>query len=112
MLNSQRTGWLVAYDFAERPTSTFYSLLDALSGDGGLTQQQKSVYLCKDAEMAQRLVTLCRAYGVNVVNAVQVVEGSLDLAYPQSKAEEWLSALQAERLKRRGRKPTVKRKRT
>lgn len=108
--NSAHSGFLILWDFSGRPLSTFYQVLDELLAGGGLKFIQKSVYLAADAETAQDLVALCRYYGAGTINAVAVVENSLDQAADQRAAEARIAALHTERLKRRGRKPTVKRK--
>lgn len=114
MLNSKsaasNTRWLILWDFSGRPLSTFYQVLDELVNGGRLKYIQKSVYLARDAETAQDLVALCRYYGAGTINAVAVVENSLDQAADRRAAEARIAALHTERLKRRGRKPTMKRR--
>lgn len=71
----QATRYLVAWDFAGRPKSTFYEVLAQEFGD--VQRTQKSVAVCKDDFTARRLRALLEWYGAKVC-AYAVNETSLD----------------------------------
>lgn len=110
-INSATGKWLVLYDFNPKPSSSaFWSVLDELVNQGGLKYVQKSVYIAKDKADALDLVALLEWYRASDIKAVPIGEGSLNDAADQRAAEARIAALHTERLKRRGRKPTAKRR--
>ena len=103
--------FLVLWDFPERPKSTFYDVLDAEFRDGGLRFVQQSVYWVRDEETARVLRALARWYGASRVEAFCVTGALADNAAADRDAENKIADVHAARLKRRGRKPTLKRRR-
>ena len=96
--------WLVAWDFPQRPKSTFYELLASEFAPPAVQYIQRSVMLAQDEETARGLRSLCQWYGASVVTFA--VNGRVleDPAQDRA-AEEWIAGLIERRLRHRGRKP-------
>lgn len=100
------TQWLVTWDFATRPSRTFYDILCAEFGPDAKRVQQ-SVYLCRDDFTARRLRALAEWYGASVV-AYAVTGQSLDDATADAEAKTYVARVHQQRLSRRGRPPGKK----
>jgi hypothetical protein len=61
---SKKSQWLVAWDFAARPKSTFYKVMAQEFAD--IQHAQKSVAVCPDDFTARRLRALLDWYGAKV----------------------------------------------
>ena len=100
--------WLVAWDFPQRPKTTFYDVLaDEFNVD--IRRVQKSVALCQDDFTAARLSALLEYYGANVL--VYRAEQTYFPADQAQEANEFIDRVHAQRLHRRGRLPGRRRKR-
>ena len=100
--------WLVAWDFPRRPRTTFYDVLaDEFNGD--IHRVQKSVALCQDDFSAARLSALLEYYGASVL--VYRAEQTYLPADQMQEASEFVDRVHAQRLHRRGRLPSRRRRR-
>lgn len=105
-MSKQPAQFLICWDFPARAKSTFYDILAQEFGRAHLRLLQQSVYLVRDAETARELRALAKWYGASRVEAF-ALDGLLrDDAAADRLAEARIADLHAERLKRRGRKPT------
>lgn len=105
-MSVKKQQWLIAWDFPQRPKSTFYDVLAKEFGRGALRFVQQSVYLVRDVETARDLRALARWYGASRIEAFSVDGVLVEDAAADRLAESRIADLHAARLKRRGRKPT------
>lgn len=103
---NQSQKYIVGWDFSKKPSGSFYRiLLDEFgtSHPGGDYELiQRSVTLCRDNFIASRLVTLAEHFGARVV--CYAVVGEALFQDQQHEAQEFLSRILQQRLKRRGRR--------
>ena len=101
-----REKYLVAWDFAKKPSGTFYRVLHDEFGDshshGDFELIQKSVAICRDGFTASRLAELAEHFGARVACYTVVRQGLP--AESQREARDFLSRVLQQRLKRRGRR--------
>lgn len=109
-MSKQPAQFLVCWDFPQRPKSNFYEILAREFGRAQLRLLQQSVYLVRDADTARDLRALARWYGATRVEAFALTGLLPNDANADRAAEQRIANLHAERLKRRGRKPTKRRK--
>jgi hypothetical protein len=102
--------YLVTWDFAKKPSGTFYRVMHDEFGDshshGVFTLIQRSVALCRDDFTASRLAALATNYGATVACFAIQREG-FDRTTEQE-AQAFVERIQRQRLHRRGRRPLLK----
>lgn len=98
--------YLVAWDFAKKPSGSFYRLLHAEFGDshshGDFELIQKSVAVCRDDFIAYRLAELAEHFGAKVAYYTVTHEGIPNER--RREAREFLWRVLQRRLKQRGRR--------
>jgi hypothetical protein len=104
--------YIVAWDFAKKPSGTFYRVLHDEFGTsrshGVFTLIQRSVALCRDDFTASRLAALATYYGATVACFAIAREG-FDRAAEQE-ANAYVERIHMQRLHQRGRHPSAKTK--
>jgi hypothetical protein len=104
--------YVVAWDFAKKPSGTFYRVLNDEFGNsrshGVFTLIQRSVALCRDDFTASRLAALATFYGATVASFAIAHEG-FDRAAEQE-ANAYVERIHMQRLHQRGRRPSTKSK--
>ena len=95
-----REKYLVAWDFAKKPSGTFYRILHDEFGDSHSELIQRSVAICRDDFTASRLAELADHFGAKVACYTVTREGIPGEG--QREAREFLSRVLQQRLKRRG----------
>jgi len=102
--------WLVAWDFPQRPKTTFYQIYH--EEFSGVEYIQSSVVICPDDFTARRLRALLRFYGANVIVCAVSRLDDLDDDDTEAdrEADEFIIRIHQSRLSRRGRKPSRKRR--
>jgi hypothetical protein len=104
--------YVVAWDFAKKPSGTFYRVLNDEFGTshshGVFTLIQRSVALCRDDSTASRLAALATYYGATVASFAIAREG-FDRAAEQE-ANAYVERIHRQRLHQRGRRPSKKTK--
>jgi hypothetical protein len=98
--------WLVAWDFRERPKSTFYDILASEFAPPTVQYVQRSVVIAYGTETAQNLRALCRWYGANV-EAFAINGHTLGDVKSERASEEYIARVHQQRLGQRGRKPKL-----
>jgi len=100
--------YLVTWDFSQKPSGTFYRLLNEEFGGsrpgGEFELIQRSVAICRDSATAHLIGALAERYGAEVAVYGVVEEGRFDEA-AQAEARCTVARLCRGRLRRRGRKP-------
>ena len=98
--------YLVAWDFAKKPSGSFYRLMHSEFGDshthGDFELIQRSVAVCRDDFTACRLAELAEHFGAQVAYYTVTHEGIPSEG--QREAREFLSRVLQRRLKQRGQK--------
>ena len=98
--------YLVAWDFAKKPSGTFYRILHdefgSLHSNGDVSLIQRSVAICRDDFTASRLAELADHFGAKVVCFAAGREGIP--RDDKGEAREFISRVLQQRLKRRGRR--------
>jgi len=101
-----REKYLVAWDFAKKPSGTFYRILHDEFGDshshGDFELVQRSVAICRDDFSASRLAELADHFGAKVACYTVTREGIP--GEKQREARAFVSRVLQQRLKRRGRR--------
>ena len=104
--------YVVAWDFAKKPSGTFYRVLNDEFGTsrshGVFTLIQRSVALCRDDFTASRLAALATYYGATVACFAIAREG-FDRAAEQE-ASAFVERILVQRRHQRGRHPSAKTK--
>lgn len=105
--------YLVAWDFAKRPSGTFYRVLIEELGrshpDGDYELIQRSVALCRDDFIASRLAALAEHFGAKV-DCFRVERGGID-RNARDEARTFVERVLHQRLHRRGRRPITRSRR-
>jgi hypothetical protein len=102
--------YVVAWDFAKKPSGTFYRVLNDEFGTsrshGVFTLIQKSVALCRNDFTASRLAALAAHYGATVACFAIAREGfDRDV---EKEANKFIERIHMQRLHQRGRHPSAK----
>jgi hypothetical protein len=102
--------YLVAWDFARRPSGTFYRVLIEELGRSHPGRDyeliQRSVALCRDDFIASRLAALAEHFGAKV-DCFQVERSGID-GHARNEARTFVERVLYQRLHRRGRRPTAR----
>jgi len=99
----------VAWDFGERPKSTFYEILAQEFAPPAVQYIQRSVVVAHGSETAQNLSALCRWYGANVA-AFAINGRTLGDGMSERAADEYIPRIHQQRLSRRGPKRKLSRR--
>lgn len=101
-----RAKYLVAWDFAKKPSGTFYRILHDEFGDshshGNFELIQRSVAICRDDFTASRVSALAEYFGARVASFKVEREGIASDA--RREAGEFVERVLQQRLHRRGRR--------
>lgn len=97
--------YLVAWDFAKKPSGTFYRILHdefgSLHLNGDVSLIQRSVAICRDDFTACRLVALAEHFGAKVID--YVVSGAGVRGEAHAEARVFVERILRQRLRQRGR---------
>lgn len=108
-----REKYLVAWDFAKKPSGTFYRVLHDEFGDshshGTFELIQRSVALCQDDFIASRLAALAEHFGARV-DCFRVERDGID-RNARDEARAFVERVLRQRLDRRGRRPITRSRR-